>query len=300
MTMKTYTKKQREFRQNVTAWLLAAPALIFMLVFTVYPVFRSIFLSLTNFKLGMQSPEFIGLGNYTKLISSKLFWKVMGNTLYFALITVIPSMAGGLFLATLVNRKTRAIGFIRTSFFYPAVMPMIAIASIWMFIYMAKNGLFDQFLIGMGLDPMNVLSSKKTVLPALAVMYVWKEAGYLMVFFLSGIQNISEEVMEVARIDGANTWTLFRKITLPLLAPTFLFVTTIALTNSFKLVDHVVIMTEGAPSNASTLLLYYIYQQGFTNFNYGLSYALTTIMLVLLMVVSLPRFFSQDKKIHYN
>lgn len=298
--MKTYTKKQREFRQNVTAWLLVAPALIFMLVFTVYPVFRSIVLSLTNFKLGMQSPEFIGLENYTKLASSKLFWKVMGNTLYFALITVLPSMAGGLFLATLVNRKTRAIGFIRTSFFYPAVMPMIAIASIWMFIYMAKNGLFDQFLISLGMKPMNVLSSKKTVLPALAVMYIWKEAGYLMVFFLSGIQNISEEVMEAARIDGANTWTLFRKITLPLLAPTFLFVTTIALTNSFKLVDHVVIMTEGAPSNASTLLLYYIYQQGFTNFNYGLSYALTTIMLVLLMVVSLPRFFSQDKKIHYN
>ena len=165
---------------------------------------------------------------------------------------------------------------------------------------MAKNGLFDQFLISLGMKPMNVLSSKKSVLPALAVMYIWKEAGYLMVFFLSGIQNISEEVMEAARIDGANTWTLFRKITLPLLAPTFLFVTTIALTNSFKLVDHVVIMTEGAPSNASTLLLYYIYQQGFTNFNYGLSYALTTIMLVLLMVVSLPRFFSQDKKIHYN
>lgn len=300
MTMKTYTKKQREFRQNVTAWLLVAPALIFMLIFTVYPILRSIVLSLTNFKLGMQSPEFIGIANYSKLASSKLFWKVMGNTIYFALITVIPSMAGGLLLATLVNRKTRVIGFVRTAFFYPAVMPMIAIASIWMFIYMAKNGLFDQFLISLGMQPMNVLSSKKTVLPALAVMYIWKEAGYLMVFFLSGIQNISEEVMEAARIDGANAWTLFRKITLPLLAPTFLFVTTIALTNSFKLVDHVVIMTEGAPSNASTLLLYYIYQQGFTNFNYGLSYALTTIMLVLLMIVALPRFFSQDKKIHYN
>lgn len=300
MTMKTYTKKQREFRQNVTAWLLVAPALIFMLIFTVYPILRSIVLSLTNFKLGMQSPEFIGIANYSKLASSKLFWKVMGNTIYFALITVLPSMAGGLLLATLVNRKTRVIGFVRTAFFYPAVMPMIAIASIWMFIYMAKNGLFDQFLISLGMQPMNVLSSKKTVLPALAVMYIWKEAGYLMVFFLSGIQNISEEVMEAARIDGANAWTLFRKITLPLLAPTFLFVTTIALTNSFKLVDHVVIMTEGAPSNASTLLLYYIYQQGFTNFNYGLSYALTTIMLVLLMIVALPRFFSQDKKIHYN
>ena len=177
---------------------------------------------------------------------------------------------------------------------------MIAIASIWMFIYMAKNGLFDQMLVSLGLEPMNVLSNKSTVLPAMAVMYVWKEAGYLMVFFLSGIQSISDEVNEAARIDGADSWTIFRKITLPLLAPTFLFVSTIALTNSFKLVDHVVIMTEGAPNNASTLLLYYIYQQGFTNFNYGVSSALTTVMLVLLMIVALPRFLSQDKKIHYN
>lgn len=211
-----------------------------------------------------------------------------------------PSMVMGLFLATLVNRKSRMTGFARTAYFYPVIMPMIAIASIWMFIYMAKNGLFDQMLASLGFEPMNVLSSKTTVLPAMAVMYVWKEAGYLMVFFLSGIQSISDEVNEAARIDGANSWTIFRKITLPLLAPTFLFVSTIALTNSFKLVDHVVIMTEGAPNNASTLLLYYIYQQGFTNFNYGLSSALTTVMLVLLMIVALPRFLSQDKKIHYN
>ena len=298
--MKTLTKKQRALRNNLTAWILVAPSLIFMLVFTVYPVFRSIYLSLTRYRLGMQAPEFVGLENYINLFGSALFWKVMGNTLFFALITIIPSMAAGLFLATLVNRKSRSIGFVRTAFFYPVVMPMIAIASIWMFIYMAKNGLFDQMLVSLGLEPMNVLSNKSTVLPAMAVMYVWKEAGYLMVFFLSGIQSISDEVNEAARIDGADSWTIFRKITLPLLAPTFLFVSTIALTNSFKLVDHVVIMTEGAPNNASTLLLYYIYQQGFTNFNYGVPSALTTVMLVLLMIVALPRFLSQDKKIHYN
>lgn len=276
------------------------PSLIFMAAFTVWPVFRSIWLSLTKYKLGMSAPEFIGLKNYISLAGSSLFWKVMGNTLFFALITIVPSMVVGLFLATLVNRKSRLIGFVRTSYFYPVVMPMIAIASIWMFIYMAKNGLLDQMLISMGLQPMNILSSKKTVLPAMAFMYVWKEAGYLMVFFLSGIQSISTDVNEAARIDGANSWTIFRKITLPLLAPTFLFVSTIALTNSFKLVDHVVIMTEGAPNNASTLLLYYIYHQGFTNFNYGVSSALTTVMLLLLMVVALPRFLSQDKKIQYN
>ena len=298
--MKTYTKKQRALRHNLLAWLLVAPSLVFMLIFTVYPVFRSIYLSLTRYRLGMQKPEFIGLENYINLMGSSLFWKVMGNTLFFALITIIPSMVMGLFLATLVNRKSRMTGFARTAYFYPVIMPMIAIASIWMFIYMAKNGLFDQMLASLGFEPMNVLSSKTTVLPAMAVMYVWKEAGYLMVFFLSGIQSISDEVNEAARIDEANSWTIFRKITLPLLAPTFLFVSTIALTNSFKLVDHVVIMTEGAPNNASTLLLYYIYQQGFTNFNYGLSSALTTVMLVLLMIVALPRFLSQDKKIHYN
>lgn len=275
------------------------PSLIFMAAFTVWPVFRSIWLSLTKYKLGMSAPEFIGLKNYISLAGSSLFWKVMGNTLFFALITIVPSMVVGLFLATLVNRKSRLIGFVRTSYFYPVVMPMIAIASIWMFIYMAKNGLLDQMLISMGLQPMNILSSKKTVLPAMAFMYVWKEAGYLMVFFLSGIQSISTDVNEAARIDGANSWTIFRKITLPLLAPTFLFVSTIALTNSFKLVDHVVIMTEGAPNNASTLLLYYIYQQEFTNFNYGVSSALTTVMLLLLMVVALPRFLSH-KKIQYN
>ena len=298
--MKTFTKKQRDLRNNLIAWLLVAPSLIFMLIFTVYPVFRSVYLSLTKYRLGMQAPEFIGLENYINLAGSSLFWKVMGNTLYFALITIIPSMVVGLFLATIVNRKSRLTGFVRTAYFYPVVMPMIAIASIWMFIYMAKNGLFDQMLVSLGLEPMNVLSSKATVLPAMAFMYVWKEAGYLMVFFLSGIQSISDEVNEAARIDGADSWRIFRKITLPLLAPTFLFVSTIALTNSFKLVDHVVIMTEGAPNNASTLLLYYIYQQGFTNFNYGVSSALTTVMLVLLMVVALPRFLSQDKKIHYN
>lgn len=294
------TKKIRSRKEAIQGWILITPALVFMITFTVFPVFRSIYLSLTKYQLGMSVPEFIGLDNYIKLFSSDLFWKIMGNTIFFALITVIPSMAAGLGLALLVNRKGKHIGFIRTAYFYPVVMPMIAIASVWMFIYMAENGLLDQLLISFGFEPMNVLSNKKTVLPAMAVMYVWKEAGYMMIFFLSGIQGISGEIFEAAKIDGATGLQIFRKITLPLLAPTFLFVTTVALTNSFKLVDHVVIMTEGAPNNSSTLLLYYIYQQGFTNFNYGLSSALTVLMLGLLLIVALPRFISQDKKIHYN
>ena len=291
------SRKRKEF---LLGWLLLLPAIGVMVVFTVYPVLRSGYLSLTKYKMGMDMPEWIAFGNYTRLFSSSVFWKVMRNTAFFALYTVIPSMVIGLLLALLVNRTGKHIGFIRTAYFYPSVMPMIAIASVWMFIYMAGNGLFDQMLVSLGIEPMNVLSHKETVLPAMAVMYVWREAGYLMVFFLSGLQSINVDVLEAAAIDGATGWKTFRTITLPLLAPTTLFVSTIAFTNCFKLADHVIIMTEGAPNNASTLLLYYIYQQGFTNMNYGVSSALTMLMLVLLLAVSMPRFFSQDRKIHYN
>lgn len=292
--------RKRAVRVNLVGWGLMAPALFFMLMFTVYPIIRSFYLGFTDYSLGMEAPIFIGLDNYVKLANSSLFWKVIRNTLLFALMTVLPSMALGLGLAILVNRKTRTVGFLRVSYFYPVIMPMIAAASVWSFIYMANNGLWDQFLRSIGKEPMDVLSNKNTVLPAMAVMYVWKEAGYLMVFFLSGIQSISSELIESARLDGANSWQVFRKIMLPLLGPTTLFVTSIEFTNCFKLVDHVMIMTEGAPNNYSTLLLYYIYQQGFTNFNYGISNSLTVIMLLFLLLVSLPRFFSQDRKIYYS
>ena len=116
---------------------------------------------------------------------------------------------------------------------------------------------------------------------------------------LSGLQNIDPQYYTAARVDGSKSLRIFFRITVPLLAPTTLFISTIAFTNCFKLADHVIIMTEGAPNNASTLLLYYIYQQGFTNMNYGVSSTLTVIMLVILLIVSVPRFFSQDRKIHY-
>jgi len=290
----------RQLKLDLKAWLFIAPALVFILTFTVYPILRSIWLSLNQLEFGMNKPIFVGLQNYAHLASSPLFWKVMANTFTFSFLTVLPSMALGIGLALLVNKKIKGVGFLRTAYFYPAVMPMIAIASTWMFIYMAQYGMLDQLLVGMGLKPLNVLSSKKMVLPALSMMYIWKEAGYLMIFFLSGLQNISAEIYEAATIDGAKPWTTFRKITLPLLAPTLLFVSTIALTNSLKLVDHVVIMTEGAPNNASSLLLYFIYREGFMNFDQGKASTLTVIMLVIMLTVSMIQFLKTDNRIHYN
>lgn len=297
------TSRQVSFRSvkvNLFAWLLLAPSLIFILTFTIFPIFRSLYLSFTEYALGMWEPVFNGVRNYVVFAKSPLFWKIMGNTLFFSLMTVIPSMVIGICLALIVNTKMRGVGFFRTAYFYPVVMPMIAIASIWMFIYMARTGMLDQFLSQFGFQPLDVLSKRNTVLPAMSVMYVWKEAGYLMIFFLSGMQNISIEMYEAATIDGARPWTVFRKVTLPLLGPTLLFVSTIAITNSIKLVDHIVIMTEGAPNNASTMLLYYIYQQGFTFFDQANASTLTVIMLAIMLFIAMFQFVKSDRKIFYN
>ena len=290
----------RGIKKSFLAWVLLAPSLVFLLTFTIFPIFRSVYLSFTEYYLGMREPVFIGFKNYIGFAKSSLFWKIMGNTFAFALLTVIPSMVMGICLALFVNTKIKGVGFFRTAYFYPVVMPMIAIASIWMFIYMARTGMLDQFIFKLGFHPLDVLSNRNTVLPAMSVMYIWKEAGYLMIFFLSGLQNISTEMYEAATIDGARPWTVFRKITLPLLGPTLLFVSTIAITNSIKLVDHIVIMTEGAPNNASTMLLYYIYQQGFAFFDQANASALTVIMLIIILFIAMFQFVKTDRKIYYN
>ena len=288
--MKTLTKKQRALRNNLTAWILVAPSLIFMLVFTVYPVFRSIYLSLTRYRLGMQAPEFVGLENYINLFGSSLFWKVMGNTLFFALITIIPSMAAGLFLATLVNRKSRSIGFVRTAFFYPVVMPMIAIASIWMFIYMAKNGLFDQMLVSLGLEPMNVLSNKSTVLPAMAVMYVWKEAGYLMVFFLSGIQSISDEVNEAARIDGCGVFRSFFKIMIPTIKTGIITVVVISFLNGWNDLIYSMTFNVDADMRPLTANIRKFQSKYGTKWNCIMAYGAILVIPVILAFVFLQKY----------
>lgn len=293
-------KRRLQLRNDLTAWGLLAPTLVFMLAFSIYPILRSVILSFFRLELGMREAEFIGVGNYTYLFGSRVFWKVMRNTGISALLTVVPTMVLGLLLALAVNRSTKLIPLLRTAYFYPVVMPMIAAACIWKFFYMPDIGLISQGLSAIGVSEQNFLSSPTLVLPALAVVYIWKDSGYLMVFWLSGLQNIDQQLYEAASIDGASRIRSFFSITLPLLMPTFLFVSTMAVTNSLKLVDHIMIMTEGAPSNGSTTLLYYIYLNAFNNFDQGVASTLTTIMLVVMLAVTMLQYLSTDNRIHYN
>ncbi len=285
---------------SLKAWILLLPSLIFLTMFTIYPVIRTIYMSFFRISLGHEQPLFIGFDNYKQLIEDEIFLKVMENSFLFSLRTIPSSIFLGLIMAIILNRKTGGIGFLRTAFFYPTVIPMIAIANIWLFIYTPRIGILDQVFTFLHLPSMSFLGNKNTVLWALSIMYVWREAGYLMVFYLSGLQNISTELYEAARLDGASPVKIFTSITVPLLMPTTLFVSTIALTNSFKTIDHIIVMTQGMPDNASNLLLYYIYQQGFQFWNQGKAATLTVVMLGIMLAIAAVQFFKSDSKIHYS
>ncbi|MGF9905381.1 carbohydrate ABC transporter permease [Brevibacillus porteri] len=289
-----------KWKVNMYAWLLLLPSLIFLLLFTFYPVIQTFILSFHQADLGSPEPFFNGIDNYKQMVEDEVFWKVLTNNIWFAIGTVPTSVALALAMALFANKALRGKSFIRTAYFYPTVVPMIAVANIWLFIYTPEYGALSHVMEWFGKGDMNWLGDQKNVMWAMIFMVIWKEAGYFMIFYLAGLQNISQELYESASMEGASSWTVFRRITFPLLMPTTMFVSIIAFTNSFKLVDHLVIMTKGGPDNASNLLLYYIYETAFSFWDQGMASALTIVMVVLLLLVAALQFFGMDKKIHYN
>ena len=297
----------RDLRKNehLKAYMLIIPSLIFLLMFTVYPVFKSVYSSFFIDKLGVSEPIFCSVTNYKNLMEDEIFWKVIKNNLLFTGLAVPISMVLGLSLALLLNdskmmKKVKGLGMLRTSFFYPTVIPMIAVANVWLFIYTPDFGILDKILYFLNITPLNWLGDENVVLVATIIMYVWKEVGFLMIFYLAGLQTVPDDLYEAATIDRANWWHKLKYITLPMISHTSLFVSVIALTNSFKMVDHIEIMTGGGPNNASNLLLYYIYQVSFNYWDNGKAAALTVVMLLMLLTITSIRFFRREKKIFYG
>ncbi|MFT8872128.1 MAG: sugar ABC transporter permease [Sporolactobacillus sp.] len=283
----------------VTPWLLLLPSFAFLAVFTLFPIFKTIYLSFFQSDLGAPHPVFIGLSDYSQLMKDPIFWRSLENNLLFALGTVPVSIALGLLMAECVNRKLKAGGLVQTLFFYPVIIPLIAVANIWSFLYSASSPL-AAVLAWFHVYHFSPLSQSGTVLAALIVMIVWKEAGFYMIFYLAALKNLPQEVYEAAEIDGIPPFYRFRKVTFPLLMPTTLFCLVMATANAFKLVDHLVVMTQGGPDNASNMLLYYIYQMAFQFMDNGKAATLTIVVLLLLTVIFCVQFFSTDRKIHYD
>lgn len=292
--------KNKVLKTSIKAWMLLLPSIIILLMFTIFPILNTIYISFQKWNLSVATPEFIGLENYSQLLGDNVFWKVLKNTLFVSAIAVPLSIMIGMLLAIALNGKLHGENWLRTFFFYPAVIPMIAIANIWLFIYTPDYGLFARFLGNFGIYGTDLLGNGSTVLIAIIIMIVWKEAGYLMIFYLAGLQNISEELYEAAKLDGASKLHILFHITMPLLMPTTLFVSILAITNSIKLVDHLVIMTGGGPNNGSNVLLYHIYETAFNFWNQGRAGALTVVLLFIMLFIAGVQFYFTDSKIHYS
>ncbi len=287
-------------RAAVYAWLLLLPALVMLAAFTHYPALVTFWHSFFSTPRGKREARFVGLENYAVLLEDDIFWQVLWNNFWYALGTIPASIALAMVMAIWVNGKLAGRGFLRMSYFTPTVLPLIAVANIWMFFYTPGFGLIDQITGAFGFPSHNWLGDPATVLNAIIVVAVWKEAGFFMIFYLAALQSIPPALAEAAALEGSGRWYFFRRVTFPLLMPTTLFVMINAVINSFRLVDHIFLMTEGGPDNASSLLLFYIFENAFKFWDTAYGATLTVVLLVILATVSIGQFVYLDRRVHYQ
>ncbi len=282
------------------AWLLLLPALVLLALFTHWPALETFIDSLHSTPRGRRAEAFVGIDNYRQMLEDPVFRQAIVNNLWYALGTIPTSIALALLMAIWVNDRIAGRTVLRMAYFTPTVLPMIAVANIWLFFYTPQYGLLEQVLGLFGAPARNWLGSTDTVLACVTVVAIWKEAGFFMIFYLAALQQIPPTLAEAAALEGTSRWTFFRRVQFPLLMPTTLFVLVNAVINAFRTVDHIVVMTRGGPDNASTLLLYYIYQVGFSFWDTTYAATLTIVMLLALAIVALGQYFLLDRRIHYR
>jgi sn-glycerol 3-phosphate transport system permease protein len=284
----------------VYGWLLLLPSAALLGLFTHWPVLGTIWASFHATPRAGKPAPFVGLENYAVMVADEVFWKSLVNNLWYALATVPVSIALAILMALWVNSAMRGRTWLRMAFFTPTVLPMIAVANIWLFFYTPQYGLLEQLTGALGFASRNWLGDPATALACVAVVAIWKEAGFFMIFYLAALQSIPPSLAEAAALEGASRAYYFRRVVFPLLMPTTLFVMVNAVINSFRLVDHIVVMTKGGPNNATSLLLYHIYNVGFSYWDTGYAAALTVVLLAILAAVAVGQFVLLERKVHYQ
>ena len=287
-------------RETLQAWLLILPGLLTLVAFTHWPAVATLVESFYTTPKGSRPPVFIGADNYLSLLDDPVFWTALRNNAIYAVVTIPASVVIALVMALAVNEALPGRPLLRMAYFTPTMLPMIAVANIWLFFYTPDYGLFDSIVGLFGFGRHNWLGDASTALPAMMVVTVWKEAGFFMIFYLAALQAMPPDLQEAASLEGSSRWNFFRRVTFPLLMPTTLFVLVNAVINAFRVVDHVVVMTRGGPNNATTLLLYYIYEQGFRFWDTATAATLTVVLLALLGALAGLQFGVLGRRVHYR
>ncbi|MDM9384795.1 sugar ABC transporter permease [Chlorogloeopsis sp. ULAP01] len=271
-------------KDTVAAWFFLAPALIFLGIFVLWPIAYLFYLSFTAGSFTSAGTHWVGLKNYLRLLFTSDFWQVIFNTVYFTIATVLPSLVIPLVLAVLLNQNLALRGLLRGAYFLPSIISLVAagLGFRWLF---QNNGPVNGLLETIGIDPIPWLGSTIWAMPVLIILSIWKQLGFNLVVFLAGLQTIPSSRYEAAELDGANAWQQFWHITLPGLQPTivFAFVTTMIFT--LRSFEQVYVITGGGPLNSTNLLVYYIYQEAFGQFDFGYAAAAATVLLAVTLVL---------------
>lgn len=298
--MSTVNLPGKKIKFSVFPYILTLPTVIFVAMFTAWPVLLSIYKSFFLQRMNIakfREPTFIGLENYVDLFTDPNFLQVLKNTVNYVIGTVPISIFLGFLFALLVNRNIFGKGVFRLAFFHPMVLPMVSAATIWMFFFTPSYGLLNSSLRFLGYTgPENWTGNPNLALLSVIIVGIWKNAGYYMIFYLAGLQKLPLDVFESAQLDGANWWQILWKITFPLLKRTTVFITTIAFIDAFRTVDHIFVLTTGGPSQASTVLLFQLWQERFENQNVGLSSAITVIFILVLLIFTVTNFLISERE----
>ncbi len=294
---------------RLTPYLFIAPMIVGLLIFRIGPIIASVVISFTEWNI-ISDPEWIGLRNYMELFTDDTFWRVFSNTIYFVVFYVPFSMALGLLMALLVNQKLKGIAFFRGLYFMPYVTSMVAVAIAWNWIFSRRFGLLNWGL-GSLVDAINAvispfdliinwdspawLSNYPYVLASIIIVSVWKTVGFQMMVFLAGLQGIPKTFIEAARIDGANRWQIFWRVTLPLLSPVTFFVLIISIIDAFKTFEVTFTMTQGGRLSSGSTLAYDIYQNAFQYNRMGYGSAMALVLVVMITALTIINFVGRRR-----
>jgi multiple sugar transport system permease protein len=270
--------------EAIAAWVFLAPALILLGVFVLYPIAYLFYLSFTAGSFTRSGVHWTGLRNYWRLLISPDFWQVLGNTLYFTVATVVPSLIIPLGLAVLLDRAFALRGLLRAAYFIPSITSLVAVGLGFRWLFQT-DGPVNQWLGMLGIDPVPWLSSTTWAMPVLILLSTWKQLGFNMVVFLAGLQTIPISRYEAAELDGAGPWQKFWHITLPGLRSTLVFVTVTTAIFTLRSFEQVYVITGGGPLNSTNLLVYYIYDQAFAQFDFGYAAAAASLLLAVTLVL---------------
>lgn len=292
-------KRTDYLRKTGSVLLFTLPALIPLFVFWIYPICRSIWISFTDWDYMTPIYNFVFLKNYISLLHDTRFYEALLNTLIFTIGTLVPTIIIGLGLAVLLQKPFIGSGIVKFILFSPWITPTVAISIVWTWIFQPDSGLANIVLSFFGLPALKWISSSQTAMLSVIIVTVWKSIGYAMIFYLSALEKVPDELYEASALDGAGRWQKFISITLPCISPTTFFLMIITMVNSLQAYDQIQILTQGGPSGSTRTLLYMYYQLGFQEYNMGQATAVAVIMIIITVLLSLLQFYGSKKWVNY-